>query len=65
MKKGYIQCLNANGVTFNDGSYEDADIDLFSTGYRLDLNFLDKNVLETFFVRIFVRMQNIHTAINK
>jgi dimethylaniline monooxygenase (N-oxide forming) len=47
LKKGYIQDFNAHGVTFNDGSYEDADIVLFSTGYRLDLNFLDKNVLET------------------
>ena len=46
IKKGRIEKFTNSGVYFDDGSYNDADIVLFSTGYRLDLNFLQKDVLD-------------------
>ena len=46
LKKERIQNFNKLGVTFNDGSHEEADFVIFCTGYRLVLNFLDQHILK-------------------
>jgi dimethylaniline monooxygenase (N-oxide forming) len=40
VKKGRIQELKDNSILFNDGTKEEADVIIFSSGYKLDLPFL-------------------------
>jgi hypothetical protein len=47
IRKQVINSYVENGVILDDGTFEQADIVIFATGYHLKLDFIDKNLLES------------------
>jgi dimethylaniline monooxygenase (N-oxide forming) len=46
VKKGNVQELNGDTIIFNDGTREQADVLIFSTGYKLELPFFDSVITD-------------------